>query len=66
MEVLWVLIPGPFVGYLVIDSVRKIFSDDDRLVWRVFSEQPVTMLAASTALGSVVVWSLWVALTRVL
>ena len=32
MSALWILIPGPFVGYLVVDSVRKIFSDDDRLM----------------------------------
>lgn len=56
MEILWVLLPGPIVGYLVIDSVRKIFSDDDRLLRRIFAAQPVTMLAAATALGSMVVW----------
>lgn len=57
MEILWVLLPGPFVGYLVMDSVRKIFSEDDRLLWGVFKAQPVTMLAVSTALGAVVVWA---------
>lgn len=57
MEILWVLIPGPFVGYLIIDSFRKIFSEDDRLVLRVFKSQPVTMIAAATALGSVAVWA---------
>jgi len=57
VEILWILVPGPFVGYLVIDSVRKIFSDDDELLKRVFKAQPVTMLAAATALGSVVVWA---------
>jgi len=57
VTVLWILIPAPFVGYLIIDSVRKIFSDDDTLLRGIFREQPVTMLAAATALGSVVVWS---------
>lgn len=66
MEILWVLVPGPFVGYLVIDSVRRIFSDDDRLLWRVFKAQPVTMLAASTALGSIVVWAFVEAVGRIL
>lgn len=65
MEILWVLIPGPFVGYLVIDSFRKIFSEDDRLLWRVFKAQPVTMLAAATALGSVVVWAVMEAVLRI-
>lgn len=66
MEVLWILVPGPFVGYLVADSVRKIFSDDDRLLRRVVATQPVTMLAAMTALGSVVVWAVWEAVLRIL
>jgi hypothetical protein len=57
MDILWILIPGPFVGYLVIDSVRKIFSDDPTVLRKVFAAQPVTMLAAATALGSVVVWA---------
>ena len=57
MEILWVLVPGPFVGYLVLDSVRKIFSEDDELLKRVFKAQPVTMFALATALGSVVVWA---------
>ncbi len=66
MEILWVLIPGPFVGYFIIDSVRKIFSEDEGAVMRVFRAQPVTMLAAATALGSVVVWAVAEVVLRVL
>ncbi len=66
MEILWILLPGPFVGYLVMDSVRKIFSEDDRLLLRVFKAQPVTMVAVSTALGAVVVWAVSEALLGVL
>lgn len=65
MEILWVLLPGPFVGYLVMDSVRKIFSEDDRALLRVFKAQPVTMLAVSTALGAVVVWAVAEAVLRI-
>lgn len=65
MEILWVLLPGPFVGYLVMDSVRKIFSEDDRALLRVFKAQPVTMLAVSTALGAVVVWVVAEAVLRI-
>jgi hypothetical protein len=64
LSVLWILIPAPFVVYLVIDSVRKIFSEDETLLRTVFTTQPVTMLAGSTALGSVVVWSVSVAAVR--
>lgn len=63
---LWILIPSPFVGYLIADSVRKIFSEDDRLLWRVFKEQPITMFAAATALGSVFVWAIWQVVSRFL
>ena len=66
MSALWILIPGPFVGYLVVDSVRKIFSDDDRLIRTLVAAQPVTMLAALTALGSVVVWAVSEAVLRLL
>lgn len=65
MEILWILLPSPIVGYLVIDSVRTIFSDDDRLLRRVFAAQPVTMLAAATALGAVVVWVVWEVALRI-
>jgi hypothetical protein len=48
MTILWILLPSPIVGYLIIDSVRKIFSDDPTVLRRVFADQPVTMLAAAT------------------
>jgi len=65
VDILWILLPSPFVGYFVIDSFRKIFSDDDKLMRRVFADQPVTMLAAATALGSVVVWTFSSAVGRI-
>jgi hypothetical protein len=55
-SVLWIVVPGFFVGVLLIDSVRKIFSEDDTLVRRLFSDQPVTMIAVATTVGSVIVW----------
>ena len=56
MEVLWILIPGVFVGFAVMESVRRIFSEDDQLLKKIFSEQPVTMIAAAGIIGSVVMW----------
>lgn len=56
MSFLWILVPAPFVGYLVADNVRKAFSEDDRLIRTLIADQPVTALAALTAIGSVVVW----------
>ena len=48
---------GVVVGYLLMDSVRKIFSEDDRLVRSLFEDQPVTMIAASSAVGTAIVWA---------
>ena len=58
MGELWILIPAPLMGYFVIDHFRKLFSDDPTLIREVFKSQPVTMIAAATALGAVVVWGL--------
>jgi hypothetical protein len=44
------------VGVLIMNSVRKIFSDDGTVMRRLFEDQPVTMFAAATIVGSVVVW----------
>ncbi len=66
MEIVWILLPAPFVGYLVADSVRRIFSEDDRLIRKLFVEQPVTALATLTIVGAVVVWLVSEAVRRVL
>lgn len=55
-SVMWIVVPGFFVGLLVMDSVRKIFSEDNTLLRRLFSDQPVTMIAVATTVGSVLVW----------
>jgi len=50
------LVLGFFVGWLVIDWMRQPFSQDEGLLKRWFAEQPVTVIAACTIVGSVVVW----------
>ena len=57
MEILWIILPGFVVGVLVADSVRRIFSDDNKLVWRLLADQPVTMGVTATAIGSLIVWA---------
>lgn len=57
LQILMIVVPGFVVGILLMDSVRKIFSDDATIVRRLFADQPVTMIAAATGLGSVVVWA---------
>jgi hypothetical protein len=62
LQILLILVPGFLAGILVIDSVRKVFSDDAGLVRKLFEEQPVTMIAAATTIGSVLVWAVLEAL----
>ena len=62
MEILWIVLPGFVVGVLVADSVRRIFSDDKRLIWRLLRDQPVTMGVSATTIGSVLVWAVLAAL----
>ena len=56
MRILILLVPGFFVGWFVIDWMRQPFSADDQLLKRWFEEQPVTVIAACTSVGSIVVW----------
>jgi hypothetical protein len=56
MSILWIVLPGILVGYLVFDGVRRIFSDDSRLVRGLFEAQPITMTAAAATVGSILVW----------
>lgn len=62
MEILWIVLPGFVVGVLVADSVRRIFSDDKRLIWRLLRDQSVTMGVSATTIGSVLVWAVLAAL----
>jgi len=55
MRILLLLIPGFFVGWFVVDWMRQPFSQDDKLLRRWFDEQPVTVIAACTILGTVVI-----------
>lgn len=56
MRILLLLVPGFFVGWFVIDWMRQPFSADDKLLRTWFDESPVTVIAACTSVGSVVVW----------
>lgn len=57
MRILFVLVPGFFVGWFVVDWLRQPFSEDDELLKRWLKEQPVTVVAACTSLGSIVIWA---------
>lgn len=52
MRILLLIVPGFFVGLFVVDWLRRPFSEDDELVKRWLKEQPVTVVAVCTAIGS--------------
>jgi hypothetical protein len=56
MRILWLIVPGFFVGWFVVDWMRRPFSDDDKMLRKWLSEQPVTVVAACTIVGSIVMW----------
>lgn len=56
MRILFLLVPGFFVGWFVVDWMRQPFSQDDQLLKRWFEQSPVTVIAACTSVGSIVVW----------
>lgn len=49
--------PGFFVGWFVVDWMRQPFSEDETLLRRWLAEQPVTVVAVCTSLGSLVIWA---------
>ena len=55
-QVLIIIVPGFFVGLAFFDSVRRIFSDDPKWLLTLLADQPVTMGAAATIVGSVLTW----------
>ena len=57
MRILWIVVPGTIVGVLVFESIRRVFSEDRTLVWKLIAAQPVTMVSAAAIVGSVLVWA---------
>jgi len=58
MSILWILLPAPLVGYLVVDWGRRGFSDDPRIIRRLLAEQPITMGTGLVIVGAAVTWAL--------
>mgnify|MGYP001146794151 CR=1 FL=1 len=58
MRIALLLVVGFAVGWLVLDWMRRPFSDRAGLLREWFEDQPVTVVAACTIVGSIVVWGL--------
>ncbi|HSW29610.1 MAG TPA: hypothetical protein VLH75_09040 [Longimicrobiales bacterium] len=56
MRIALLLVVGFAVGWLVLDWMRQPFSDRKGLMRGWFEEQPVTVIAACTIVGAIVVW----------
>ncbi|NJD20399.1 MAG: hypothetical protein FIA95_14105 [Gemmatimonadetes bacterium] len=56
MRIALLLVVAFFVGWLFLDWMRRPFSDRPGLMREWFEDQPVTVIAACTIVGSVVVW----------
>lgn len=56
MRIALLLLVGFLVGWLVLDWLRQPFSDRKGLLAEWFEEQPATVIAACTIVGSIVVW----------
>ncbi len=64
MQILLIAFPGFVFGLLVADSLRRIFSDDDKLIWKLLKDQPATMGVSATTVGTLIVWVALTALGR--
>lgn len=56
MRIALLLLVGFALGWVVLDWMRQPFSAEPGLMKRWFEEQPVTVIAACTIVGSVVAW----------
>jgi hypothetical protein len=54
--ILLLIVPGFFVGWFILDRMRRPFNEDPRFMRRLFAEQPATVIAGCTILGSGVIW----------
>ena len=66
MSILWILVPAPFVGYLMAEWCRTAFSDDPRIIRRLVADQPITMITGLTIIGAAVSWVIFEVLRRFL
>jgi lysylphosphatidylglycerol synthetase-like protein (DUF2156 family) len=60
----WILLLAPPLGVLAIWWLLKPFSDDPHFVRELFRDLPVTMIAASSMVGAILLWIILQALGR--
>jgi hypothetical protein len=61
-QILLLLIPAFFVGWVLLDWLRRPFTQDPKFMRRIFGEQPATVIAACMIVGSGVIWVVLTAL----
>lgn len=57
-QIIALMVPGFFVGWFILDRMRRPFFDEPGFMRNLFSHQPASVIAACTILGSGVLWVL--------
>ncbi len=52
----WILLFAPLLGVVAIWWLLKPFSDNPRFARELFRDMPVTMVAASSMVGAILLW----------
>jgi hypothetical protein len=55
--ILLLMVPGFFLGWFILDRMRRPFNEDPKFMRSLFDRQPATMIAGCTTLGSGVLWA---------
>jgi hypothetical protein len=56
-EILLLMVPGFFLGWLILDRMRRPLNDDPKLMRKLLADHPATFIATCTVLGSVLIWA---------
>lgn len=56
-QILLLMVPGFFLGWFILDRMRRPFSEDPKFMRNIFARQPATTIAGCTVLGSGVLWA---------
>jgi len=55
--ILLLMVPGFFLGWFILDRMRRPLNDDPKLMRKLLAEHPATFIAGCTVVGSVLIWA---------
>lgn len=56
LQIILLMVPGFFLGWFILDRMRRSLTDKPGFWREVFGRQPATAVAGCTVLGSGVLW----------